>query len=602
MQTSLVDTFERPLTVKPVPLEVVISDEGIDPITIVLDPLEDIHAMQALKNAHFSLKESTAHIWREHEEFFQERLRNLETKRLRFEKSSIYFNRLANLAEMAGLRDEENKFLKEAKTLSDHNFIDHRIGDNLLASNNLPEAESFFSNLDLKSDVYANLRMSFFCIQRHQLDKAKNFVDQALNIDIQHYGARMIEGAIAIVQGHYEQAIRSFRIAEVERPRSSLIHMNMAVAYIYLHRSSKALKELRLAVALDPLNISAVTLLADLCFLEKCDEDAIPSMRFFLQFEQKNPEMWARFARAMLRIGESSVAIDALKRQGSIEDVDTVWNNLGVAYMQQKNFSKAYESLAYAMKMDLSKKGVYLLAARNIAMLLLDSNKYKDIIRFTSPILLEDSAEVALKDKILSDIWACHIYSLRAQGLKEQSVTISEKLIYRPNISLRLLIWLISMLLPQYTLTNNRSKALDLASKFEYLVEDSNSENEDRRDSLLNNIAFVYAEEGLFEKAESFLQRISKRIHKDPYPTATLGLINIRKGNVLRGENLYEEAIHLAHNKIDKTRIRQKVNYELARLYLNDDVSKANRYLKKVIAKPEGSPELVLLAKQLLKS
>lgn len=599
MLSTLVESSEKPLTVTPSPLEIVIAEEGAVPVTLMLPPLEDILEMQALKNTHFSLKELATQNWRELEDVFANGLKRLETKRNRFGNSPVYLNRLANFAEMAGMRDREAQYLKEAKRWSDDSFFDHRIGDNLLATNNASDAEKLFSTLDLKSDLYANLRMAYFNIQRQQFDLAKTFVEQALKIDPLDFGARMIEGALGIVQGNYEQAIRSFRIAKEDRPRSSSIHTNMAVAYICLHRPLKALVELKKAIALEPLNLSAVTLLADLSFSQKCDEDAVPSMRFLLQFEQKNPEIWARLARAMLRLGNTNEAIAALRRQGSIEDTSAVWNNLGVAYSLQHNYKKAYESLSHAMNKDFEDEGVYYVVARNFVQLLADQKRFAELTKFTSAFLSEDTKELTVKDPVLSDILAIHIYSLRSQGLMQQCVSISEKLIYRPDITPRLQVWLISTLLAHLALTvDGGARAIAIIEKFKDLSESLRPEDSGRKEMFLNNIAFVYAENGLCEKAEQILQKLSGKIHKDAYPTATLGLINMKKGHIERGEHLYAEAIHLAHNKSDKIRIRQKLNFELAKLHL-DNVSTASRYLQKVIAQTEGSPELVLLAQHL---
>lgn len=603
MQTNLVvESAKRPLTVTPFPLEIVIAEDGVVPVTLVLPPLEDILEMQALKNTQFSLKELATQNWHELEDVFIHGLNFLETKKQRFGNSPIYLNRLANFAEMAGKRDKEIQYLKEAKGRSDNSFFDHRIGDNLLATNNAIEAERIFSALDLKSDSYANLRMAYFNIQRRQFDVANNFVAQALKIDPLNFGAHLLEGALGIVQGNYEQAIRSFRIAEEERPGSSSIHMNMAVAYVCLHRPLKALVELRKAVALEPLNQSAVMLLADLSFSQKCDEDAVPSMRFFLEFEQKNPEIWARLARAMLRLGNTYEAIAALKRQGSIKDTSEVWNNLGVAYTLQHNHKKAYEALTHALKKDSEDNKVYFIASLNIGFLLFEQKRFAELAKFTSAVLSEDIDELAIKDPVLSDIWTLHLHSLWAQKLMQQSVSISESLISRPEITPRLAVWVISWLIAHLALTaDGGTRAIAIIEEFKNLLGRLSPGDSSRKEMLLNNIAFVYAEHGLCNKAEEILQNLSGKIHKDPYPTATLGLVNIRKGHFERGEHLYEEAIHLAHIKSDKIRIRQKLNFELAKLHLADDVSKSYRYLQKVIDQTEGAPELVTQAKQLQK-
>lgn len=601
MLIGKIESSKRPLSVPPFPLEIVIADDGTVPFTLTLPPLEDILEMQALKNTHFSLKEHTTQHSHELENLFIHGLNFLETKMKRFENSPVYLNRLANFAEMAGIREKELVFLKAAKKLSKDKFFDHRIGDYLLATNNATEAENIFSSLDLKTDLYANLRMAYFKIQRQKYERANDFVAQALKIDPLNFGARLLEGALEIVRGNYEQAIRSFRIAEEERPESSSIHQNMAIAYVCLHQPSKALTELKKAVSLDPLNQGAVALLADLSFSQECDEDSVPSIRFFLQFEQKTPAMWARLARAMFRLGDINEAIVALKRQGSIKNTSEVWNNLGAAYTLQHNHKKAYEALTHALKMESEDNKVYFVAALNLAQLLTEQKSYPELMKFTSAILSEDVNNTTVKDPVLSDLWLMHLHSLWAQKLIHKATSVAEDLIYRTGITPRLQAWVITTLIAHLALIpDGVPRAMELIEEFKDLPSQLLPKDSNRGEMLLNNIAFVFAEIGLYKRAEDTLQRLSGKIHKDAYPTATFGLINVRKGRIERGEILYEEAIHLAKNKSDKIRIRQKLNFELAKLYLNDTL-KANRLLQKVIDQKEGAYELIIQAKLMQK-
>jgi hypothetical protein len=143
---------------------------------------------------------------------------------------------------------------------------------------------------------------------------------------------------------------------------------------------------------------------------------------------------------------------------------------------------------------------------------------------------------------------------------------------------------------------------MSLSEQFDFLIDKLDKNDADRKEQLINNIAFTYVEKGLLEKAGRYLSYLTPKIHKDPYPTATFGLVSFRKGNFERGEQLYLEAIHISQNRIDKIRIRQKLNFELAKLWIDRDQGKAKRYLEKVIEHREGSTELVYRAKLLKES
>src|SRR5206468_4159786 len=100
-----------------------------------------------------------------------------------------------------------------------------------------------------------------------------------------------------------------------------------------------------------------------------------------------------------------------------------------------------------------------------------------------------------------------------------------------------------------------RSKAIELITRYEDLLKRLDELDLPREKSLLNNFAFAFIEAGQFEQAQRYLTELSNAIHKDPYPTATLGLLHMRRGHFERGESLYEEAIHIARSPLDKARL-----------------------------------------------
>lgn len=599
MLTQKVEPTEKNLVISPSSIEMVIEDDGVGPFSIFLPPLEEILEIRSLSGSNFSLKDHVEKKGKFIENDFRYEIEKLEEKRDRFHDSQVYFNRLSNLAELANLSEKSLSYLNEAKEIKNNSFINHRIGDTLVTLGRVTESEKIFSSLDLKSDIYANLRMAYFSIKRFELEKSTVYVKNALEINPVNYSARLLDGALSIVLGHYELAVRSLRIASFERPTSAIAKTNMAIAYLYLNNHEKALTELKKAVALDPLNQNAITLLSDLSNVLDCDEEAVPSLRFFLQFEQKIPTLWSRLARALLKIGNIEESVAALKRQGSIEDTSEVWNNLGVAYTKQKSLKKAYECFAHSMRLGQDNPNQYFLAGRNLAFLLSENKMFHELIRFSETLLTEDTNEVTIKDDVLSDIWAIYLFTLASERKLEKFLDVARDVLRKNDTAPRLQAWIVNGLLAHFSLTSGAEGiTASLIQKYKGLADDLSPKDTSRRDMLLNNIAFFYAEHGDITKSEMYLRRISYLLHKEPYPTATLGLINMRKGNTDKAIRLYEEAIHLSTNKLDKVKIRQKLNFELAKYYLPNNPSKAHRYFSKVTSQPGGSPELVILAKQ----
>jgi tetratricopeptide (TPR) repeat protein len=602
MLTNNLPIQRENLVVAPRPIELVLSEDGLTPLTLILPPLEDMAEMNAHRTMNFSLKEFAAIEWGKLEAIFAGELEALEQKNDRFRDAPTFLNRLANLAELAGDRSREESFLRRVRDVADDMFVAHRLGENLIARNLTRDAEELFSSLNLERDAFANLRLAFFHVQRMDLDAALASVNRAASIDPLDFGVRLFEGSLHLVRGEYELAIQSFRFAAEDRQTSCTLFTNLALAYIYVDRSDKAFTALRKAVSLDPWNENAIALLADLAFSKGQNEDAIPSLRYFLQYEQKNSSMWARLARALLELGETNEAIAALKRQGSIENTNPVWNNLGVAYHRRRDRKKAYEAFKYAMTLELDTPSRnFFLAARNFAALLAEDQAYKEILSFTKAILANDGNQMVLSDPQLADIFIFQVHALTHTGAVKDAVRISEQLLSKPGASPKLTAWLASSLIAYYSLEDGTSsKALELVRHYESLLTTLSPQDAQTKNMLANNIAFAYLETGLIDAAQRYLQQLSHVIHKEPYPTATLGLFHMRKGNIDRAEHLYEEAIHLAKMPEDKKRIRQKLNLELGLRYFDSDPSRARRYLQKVAEHDDTVPQISVRSRSLL--
>lgn len=602
MLTNNLPVQHENMVVAPRPIELIFAEYGLTPLTLILQPLEDIAEMNAYSTVNFSLKEFAAIEWEKFGSIFAGELEALEHKDDRFRDAPTYLNRLANLAELSGDRSREESFLQRVRDVADDEFVAHRLGENLIARKLIRDAEKLFSSLNLEQDAYANLRLAFFHVQRKDLDAALASVNRAVSIDPLDFGVRLFEGSLHLVRGEHELAIQSFRFAAEDRQTSCPLFTNLALAYIYVGKPEKAFAALRKAVALDPSNENAIALLADLAFSKGRNEDSVPSLRYFLQFEQKNSSMWARLARALLELGESNEAIATLKRQGSIENTSVVWNNLGVAYHRRHDKKKAYEAFKYAMKLEMDHNSRNLfLAARNLTTLLVEGRAYKEVLSFTKAIFADDGSQMVLSDPQLADMYIFHVSALHHTGAIKEAIRISEQLLSTPGVPPNVVAWLATSLISYYSLEDETSsKALDLVRSYEGLLTTLSPQHHQIKDMLTNNIAFAYLEAGQIDTAKRYLQQLSHVIHKDPYPTATLGLFHMRKGNVDRAEHLYEEAIHLAKTPEDKKRIRQKLNLELGLRYLDTDQLRARRYLQKVTEHDDTVPQIAARARSLL--
>lgn len=601
MQDAKIPQEQRQIIIPPSEVEIVICDDQMSHLALVLPPIEDLSAIAAIHNTQYSIKEMADNLWRENRDFYIAQYELLKNKNEEFKSSPTYLNRLANWANLAEMHAEEAYYLIEAQKNSKNTFFQHRLGANFINQHKNVEAELIFNGLDLDTDIQANLRLAYFAMQRHDVHNATNLVEKALIIDPIDFGARLFDGALKLLTGRYKEAVQSFRIAEDDRPNSSALHKNKAVAYLYLGLIEKAFTSLKRSISIDPLNKNAILLLADLAFSQRRSVEAIPGLQFYLKYEQKDPNVWSRLARGFLAEGNTEETIKALRKQASLENSVSVWNNFGLTYYSANNKQKAYEAFKYALTENLLKdEKSYFYAARNISILLAEDRKFKEVLVVTKSLIEEDVNKTILSDDLLSDIYSVYIFSLSKESSVEAALALSDRLLRTEESSKNLKAWLLGTLISYNSLMNNFDITMSLIKEFDHIIKEFDSYYPATRDSLINTLAFAFAESGDITMAEYYLSNIRNILLKEPYPTATLGLIHIRKGEIEKGTMLYERAIGLSLNNSDKIRIRQKLNLELGRLALLDNKKQALRYFNKVINTIDGSKELVNLGKSII--
>ncbi|NML43188.1 tetratricopeptide repeat protein [Ramlibacter sp. G-1-2-2] len=603
METNDQNSEVKALVVEPSPVEVVINEDGVSPLSLVMPPYEDMADIEALKGKHFSIKNWGLLAQASLLESVHAETARLLSKRQKFQQSSTYLNRLANLASIAGDLEAEANYLDKAVELDADQFLSNRVIENLLARRLDSEAESRLLTRDLRIDVYGNLRLAGLLAVRGDIARAEEHVRTALSADPLSYGARLFEGALRLWGGEYEKAILSFRIAAERRPNSAALHTNMAVAYVRLHQKEKALQSLKLAVSFDPLSTNAVIFLADVAHALGRNEDAVPSLRYLVQFEQANAAVWARLARSLLEVGEAGEAIAATKRQASLKEDSEVWNNLGVAYYRKGDSHRATACFKHAIQVGTGPEDDgFCLATTNLAILLAESRPPGEVLSYVNAAVgSADLGKFAARTD-LAGIFQVKLRALVKSRFIRDAIAFGEEVLSWSDSNAELRAGMAIDLLTLHSLHDpNGSKALQLAESFSQYALHGPIPNKEMRVRLLNNIAFVFAEFGRLEQAQIYLQAISSEIHKSPYPTATSGLLRLRKGDIEGAEQLYSEAIGLAVRPHDKARIRQKLSLELGKALMGDDARKAVRLLKRAANEHGGEEGLANQATALLK-
>ena len=223
---------------------------------------------------------------------------------LKYEKykdSSTYLTRLSNYCELFGDLECSKEHAVDSSKIDSSSFHNHEIAELFIKQGKYDDAKFIFSHCDLKKDEYANLRLAYFSTLNKNIPRAKLYIEEANRINPDNYKIRMFLGAIYLYERNWESAILNFRIASENNSSSSSLNVNLAAAYLGIGDPKKALKALKKAVKLNPLNENAINFLFDVYSLLNDSEKAIPHLEKYLEFEQKSSSIWERMARALLR-------------------------------------------------------------------------------------------------------------------------------------------------------------------------------------------------------------------------------------------------------------------------------------------------------------
>lgn len=110
---------------------------------------------------------------------------------------------------------------------------------------------------------------------------------------------------------------------------------------------------------------------------------------------------------------------------------------------------------------------------------------------------------------------------------------------------------------------------------------------------IYNNLAFAYIRTGKHDKAENIIKMFDKGKDTHPYFLATMGLLEIRKGNLKKGNSLYDHAIEKLSSKNNQNLARQNQLIETARAALKEnDIKKATELIAEVKQLPKTFLEI----------
>jgi predicted Zn-dependent protease len=507
----------------------------------------------------------------------------LEQKRKEFPDSDVLLNHLASLYVVLEEYQSALQVLREGVERVDSPLLRNRLANLLIERGEVTEAEKLLERTSEDWAVPTALNRAYMCVKKGDVQGAKQHINAALDVDGFDYSARLLAGAICIWGGEYAEAIRSFKVATEERPKSAIPLVHMAAAYFALNQRSKALSTLRKATYLNPLDDRAVVFYSDLLFLSGRAELAIRPLAQIYEIweEQTTQSVVDRLAKAYIDEAQTGKALQLLqKRLPQSPDNPSLLNNAGVALWKRGKGEEAKKFLVSATQRLLaSDEDLSLARAIPITNLLglLHADEDHDVaLKYAKALLrrAEETSDQGLRVEAL--VW--YVDSLTGLGQRKEACELAEHAVQTLGRAEPSIYKLLSVLLHHYSVVSPNKKRVEELSKEVFGAATRKDIDEKIRLHSANNALFALLHFDEVRQVGSKLSLITKYVLKNPYATATAGLYYLKRNNFSKGKALYDRAIQLADNPKLKSRIRQRMALELAKRYIAKKETKEAKY------------------------
>lgn len=502
-----------------------------------------------------------------------------------FSNSPTYLIRLANLIGATGNLKEEECILRNAAELFPMDITINELGENLLNQGEISEATKIFSS---SSSLHGQLRLVYVAIINNDLNLALTHIHKALEIDEFDYSTRLLLGSLHFHNGDFYRAIREFRVAGESRADSSTLFTHLAASHYAIGENLKALKELRKSLALDPLNLGAQILHADILIGLKQAGKAIPYLLRFLEYEPESHDVSSRLANAYFETGSFKKCLNTLTSQlheSAGRDTGKL-NNIALCYWNLKQRNRAEEIFNLALTTTDETDANFTTVISNYLLFLSEESRYNDCATITEEHIGHIN-QLPNGDRFRDSIVLNRIGALsRINGREDQALSETLSWLDRSDITLEFKTRLLGQLLYHYSMVEESlDKALEVAKTTLSLIGKVKLLSDEYRATVLNNIMYVCLLVGDYKNAKTVLPHVAPLVHKLAVPTATFGMYHLLRNDFQRGTELYKEAIRLSPNPDISFQIDNKMNLELAKYFIRHSDSKSAKKHLNILAK-----------------
>lgn len=591
-------TSSQEISVERRRIPITFGGNGFNALTVEFPPIEELLELRQVSASHVSFRAASQLAKSQFQDKFAEAAFSAMKKEPHFAMSATYFSKTADLLSLGGMQDIATQFNERALKLSPEGVFSLRVSNDLARASRYIEADKLLAEATSVDASEALARRSVIALVAGDTVLAKEFADKSVSANPDDSRSRYLLGVLSLIRSEFESAIRHFRAAAEDLPRSSGLMASLAIAQSCLGEQSKALTSIRKAVSINPIDLNSVAILADLAFEYGKDNISIGPLTEFLRYEQKLPAIWARLARAQFALANYDEAEFALKNQCAIDNSANAWSNRGVVARFRGDKARAARYFSYAIKyVDFANSKDWRIPATNYLASLLESNEINVAINFGQALIDSQTKSAFITNESLAKFYVLYLSTLARLHRHTELAARADEVINTENASPHLVLSALIELIYHYT---TRAPAIIQSIEYGRIVLSKFGMPKGKYKELLckalNNAAYSFVEAGQFESAREALNRLEMWVHKDPYVTATAGFYHIRKGAVEKGLALYSEAISLVSDTLKKSMFTQKLNLEYGKALIGTGEKRlAIRNLRKA-ANAKGGLETFKLA------
>jgi len=589
------------LTIEEKPLNIpVVEIESVES-SIQVPSINKIFRSRRFSISQSSLADTSLNFDEEVKGFFVSQFNSLLLKEKKFSGSPTYYNHLASLLLNAGRQAEAEKYLSKAAAFEGFSYLKGKHAVYKLKDNFSEENIALLKDIsDSTNDTNSKLNMSLVYLQQGDIKSAVNTVNTILIDDVTEYNARLLKGFLNLLLGRPNNAIRDFRVALQEKPKSSIASANLSLAYTVMQNTEKAILFAERSYALNPTNRAIVIQLCDLYRIDHAYIKIVNLLEDYKLLENDDIEFFDRLARSYYELGKYNKAINVLKYEIKISETHATWNNLAIVYSSINDFDKAHFCFKKSLTLVARNYSEEDKITYNYMKFLVDSSNFSLAIQISEPIV-----QSIIQHKIKLNQYAYSILNNRIIALSKtesetQGAELAVKLfeiqdqptIYNLNLS--------NYLIYYYCMYDKDKDKARKYVDFSLRVIDNvpNLPNKTLYRTK-NNICYFYLEFGYVEQAKELFESIRSVVDNDIFLLATEGLLYFKLKSFQKAVDRYKQAYK---NTIDHelaNTIQQKMNLEIARYRYNEGKTRlGNLHYLKVIKIKNGSDFYIEEAKK----